>query len=60
MSIHKDEITCPICGKPNNCTHSKECWCHTTNVSKKAIDMVPENKRGRACICKDCVDKYRE
>lgn len=50
--------TCPLCGKDNNCRQSKECWCHSATIPKELLDKVPEDKKGKACICKSCVDKY--
>lgn len=60
MGKYMEKSTCPICGKNNKCTHSNNCWCHTTKVSKKVIDMVPQDKKGKACICKECVEKYKD
>lgn len=54
-----DKTICPICGENNNCKHSKECWCHSVTIPKELLDMIPEDKKGKACICKSCVDKYR-
>lgn len=54
-----DEKICPICGNPNNCKHDeKNCWCQNVVVPKKVIDMVPDDKKGKACICKSCIEKY--
>lgn len=53
------EKTCPICGKPNNCQHDKgNCWCEKVEIPKYILDLVPDDKRGKVCICKDCIDKY--
>nr|WP_276536672.1 cysteine-rich CWC family protein [Tissierella carlieri] len=54
-----EQVTCPICGKNNNCRHSKECWCHNVIIPKGILDIIPEDKKGKACICKSCIDKYR-
>lgn len=59
MSLSEEKI-CPLCGKANNCKDgSKDCWCNYVIIPKELIDMVPEEKRGKACICKECVDKYK-
>ena len=50
--------TCPICGRDNGCMLSKDCWCYDVKVPKGLLDMVPEDKKGQACICKSCVEKY--
>lgn len=53
-----DIRTCPICGEDNGCRHNRECWCHSAIVPKGLIEMVPEDKKGKACICKSCVENY--
>jgi len=61
MSLNENERICPLCGKDNNCQHGQGgCWCDTVKVSKKVMDLVPEDKRGKACICRDCIEKYME
>jgi hypothetical protein len=54
----KQEEICPLCGQNNNCQHGKECWCITIKVPKYVLDLVPEDKKGKACICKNCIEKY--
>lgn len=54
----QDIRTCPICGEDNGCKNSKECWCHSVIIPKALIEMVPEEKKGKACICKSCVENY--
>lgn len=57
----KSERICPICGEDNNCqSGSDECWCRETVIADYIIDMVPEDKKGEACICKNCVEKYTQ
>lgn len=56
---------CPICGKDNHCAYlsgkpHKECWCNTVEVPKEIFDLVPENKKGKDCICLDCVNKFKQ
>ena len=58
MNIEK---ICPICGQDNNCqSHERECWCYHIEVPKGILDLVPEDKIGKACICKSCIEKYKE
>lgn len=59
LKRYLDKITCPICGKDNNCKHSKECWCHNVTIPKSLLDTIPEDKKGKACICKSCVEKHQ-
>lgn len=55
------EKICPICGQYNNCqSHEKECWCFHMEIPKGIFHLVPEDKKGKACICKSCIEKYRE
>mgnify|MGYP000925819905 CR=1 FL=1 len=55
------EKICPICGQDNNCqSHERECWCYHIEVPKGILDLVPEDKIGKACICKSCIEKYKE
>jgi hypothetical protein len=50
---------CPLCGQPNYCkAHDGDCWCTKVKVPKELIEKVPEDKKGKACICKTCIDKY--
>lgn len=56
--INKEETICPLCGKENNCKHNKDCWCVNFVVPNYIIEMIPEDKKDKACICKSCVEKY--
>lgn len=61
MSLTEAERICPLCGQDNNCQHGKEdCWCNTVKVPKHVLDLVPEDKKGKACICKSCLEKYQK
>ncbi|KOA19215.1 hypothetical protein CLHOM_23210 [Clostridium homopropionicum DSM 5847] len=61
MSLKKSESICPICGQDNNCKHGQGgCWCDTVKIQKYVLDLVPEDKRGKACICKSCIEKYQK
>lgn len=58
MNMGDIDKICPICGKDNNCKHNKDCWCTKVTVPKGLIDLIPKEKRGTACVCKECIDKY--
>lgn len=61
VSLKKSEKICPICGQDNNCQHGQgSCWCDTVKIPKYVLDLVPEDKRGKACICKSCIEKYQK
>ncbi len=52
---------CPLCGQDNNCQcHEKECWCYHIEIPKELLELVPEGKKGKSCICKSCIEKYKE
>lgn len=59
-----DPSVCPICGKPNNCRLAQEvpspepCWCTRIRISQHVLNLVPEQARNRACVCRSCVKKY--
>lgn len=55
---------CPICKKENKCaavlgTDPMKCWCMTINVPKELLATIPEEERGKSCVCKECVEKAR-
>ncbi len=53
------EKICPICGRENNCQHGQGgCWCDNVVFPKKVLDMIPADKRGKACVCRNCLEKY--
>lgn len=58
LSIKEIERVCPLCGEDNNCQHNKDCWCQAVVVPGYIVEMIPVDKRGKACICKSCIDKY--
>lgn len=50
---------CPLCGGTNECAlaadpAAAECWCFTAAISRETLASVPEEARGRACICPRC------
>ena len=58
-------IYCPVCGEKNNCmagtAEPGNCWCnHEGGFPKGIHNLVPPESGGKHCICKKCVDKYRE
>lgn len=57
---HGIDRECPICGQDNNCRHDAECWCHKETFPKHVFNLIPEEKKGKACICKACLEKYRQ
>jgi hypothetical protein len=55
---------CPICGEENECmTGAGEhgsCWCDTEEFPNEIFELVPVESRRKHCICKKCLNKYRE
>ncbi len=63
MSVNKK--ICPLCGKENNCGYEKGlehgiCWCTTIKVPKELLAQVPEEVKGKACVCRDCIIAFKE
>ncbi|AHJ12827.1 MULTISPECIES: cysteine-rich CWC family protein [Sulfurospirillum] len=57
---NKDEKICPLCGERNACQvgTSNQCWCHTIKVPQDLLDKIPQEKKGKACICYLCIKEY--
>jgi hypothetical protein len=66
MSENKiDPALCPLCGKPNQCARLKgapegTCWCVSETFPPQILELVPVAKKGKACVCQDCLKKYRQ
>lgn len=59
LALTEMEKICPICGKDNNCQHGEgSCWCTQVKIPKFVLELVPDDKKGKVCICKDCIDRY--
>ncbi|MBY9081767.1 cysteine-rich CWC family protein [Paenibacillus sp. HN-1] len=54
---------CPICGERKVCgRHSQEgaeCWCMSETFPPGIFELVPEELRGKACICRNCLKTYQ-
>lgn len=58
-----DPTLCPLCGKQNHCAVTLQqdpstCWCHQPDIhiDSELLAKLPEEARGKACICKQCVE----
>ncbi|MET0794537.1 MAG: cysteine-rich CWC family protein [Polyangiaceae bacterium] len=52
-----DPSLCPTCGEPNTCGMSQgksECWCFSASISPAALQRIPAEAKGLACICPRC------
>jgi len=61
MKINKK--ICPICGKDNNCGYEKglgSCWCSNIEIPEELKLQVPNELKGKACICEDCVEEFKK
>ncbi len=48
---------CPLCGGPNDCgmaAGKSECWCFEVKIAPEALERVPEEAKGRVCVCRKC------
>jgi len=50
---------CPLCGQENDCALAngrpiESCWCFTAEISRQALERIPEAARGVACLCASC------
>ncbi|WP_416826329.1 cysteine-rich CWC family protein [Ectobacillus polymachus] len=55
---------CPLCGKDNNCGNISgkphgTCWCNDESFPKEIFEMVPPEQLRKACICKECLTKFK-
>lgn len=59
-----DAGRCPLCGEPNLCAMEQArltgqptcgpCWCTQATFAASLLAQVPEQARGKACICARC------
>jgi hypothetical protein len=61
VSVEGLERICPLCGQYNNCQHGQgACWCDAVKFPKNILDLIPSDKKGKACICKSCLEKHQK
>lgn len=54
-----DERRCLLCNEINHCGADKgDCWCFHTEIPIALLEQIPVEERGKACICKKCVEAY--
>ncbi len=49
---------CPLCGGPNECglaAGKSECWCVEAKIGPEVLEKVPEEAKGKVCVCEKCV-----
>lgn len=58
-----DAKKCPICNKINHCGNElgePTCWCSMESFPEGIFESVPNDKLNKACICRECLEKYKE
>ena len=60
-----DRGHCPLCGQSNDCAremgrNEKNCWCVSVIFPAELLELVPEEKKDQACICRTCLRRYRQ
>ncbi|CRK85070.1 cysteine-rich CWC family protein [Neobacillus massiliamazoniensis] len=55
---------CPICGEENMCmagtSESEHCWCNMEQFPKEIFKLVPVESIRKHCICKKCLNTFKE
>ncbi|MED4601338.1 cysteine-rich CWC family protein [Paenibacillus validus] len=52
---------CPLCGADNGCSYVQgkpieACWCWKELVPKTLLERIPDERKGKACVCRPCVN----
>ncbi|WP_282942123.1 cysteine-rich CWC family protein [Paenibacillus sp. RC67] len=51
---------CPFCGNENECSvETGDCWCFHTKIPQELRDQIPDELRGKVCICRKCVEEFK-
>ncbi|RXJ69368.1 hypothetical protein CRV08_05025 [Halarcobacter ebronensis] len=56
-----DSKICPFCKKTNGCqAHipNNDCWCNHIKVPLELRELIPEESRMKACICRECIELF--
>ena len=41
--------------------HSNEpCWCNKVKIPQELLDLVPESKKQKVCICLKCIQGFKD
>ncbi|QMV41188.1 cysteine-rich CWC family protein [Cohnella cholangitidis] len=54
---------CPLCGEDNRCGNLAglphgACWCSRIDFPRDILKRIPDERRGKACVCQSCVEKF--
>lgn len=55
-----DESVCPLCKQPNGCMAKSKlpCWCNTIEVPVALRELIPNELKMKACICRKCIEAF--
>ncbi|SEO13272.1 cysteine-rich CWC family protein [Paenibacillus sp. OV219] len=56
--IYVSASECPLCRQSNRCEGNESCWCSREKFPKELIALVPEELKGKACICEACLHAF--
>ena len=55
-----DPSHCPLCGTANQCGMAQglnTCWCFDATIPSEVIDLIPDEARDIACVCRACAQE---
>lgn len=57
-----NEAICPFCQTLNNCMahDDKPCWCKQVEIPQELLDLVPNTKKHKVCICLRCIQAFKD
>ena len=63
--IKDTQQRCPLCGELNCCEVAKgkpieKCWCNGQNIPHGLLMKLPAEQRGKACVCRACIEAYNQ
>ncbi|MDT8861223.1 cysteine-rich CWC family protein [Alkalihalobacillus sp. MEB130] len=50
---------CPICKSDNQCG-LESCWCTNEYFPHEVFELIPNEFKGRSCICKPCLESFKK
>ncbi|MBT8334858.1 MAG: cysteine-rich CWC family protein [Desulfobacterales bacterium] len=56
------EALCPFCQTVNKCMahDDKPCWCKNVEIPQDLLNLVPETKKRKVCICLQCIQAFKD
>jgi RNA-binding protein len=60
-----DQKRCPLCAGDNQCViaqsneagNIENCWCYQSSIDPETLRKIPEQARGKSCVCPGCAGK---